>query len=190
MQLCGQPSFPRICIIPTSKQKRATQLSKNMEHDIETASRLKFFSTLEKRCSPEAQHLKLFLIRWHMFANCGSEIHSIDIYCWGSYGLSVHIPSTKTGSKAFLRCFAFPKDYPEKPSLGLQQFFHKERNSWVVSPAENKEGPNSTNLLFTFPKRTWPFLPSRAAFTWNESWVKLQYQQLSSIGCMFWKGIA
>lgn len=136
------------------------------------------------------------------FANCGSEIHSIDIYCWVSYGLSIHIPNMKTGSKAFLRCFAFPKDYPQnqawvyiKESSTLQpfclnSFFSKEWNSWVVSPEENKEGPNSTNLLFTFPKRIWPFLPSSAAFTRTKSWVKLQYQQLPSIGCVFWKGIA
>lgn len=118
----------------TKKSKSVTQ---KMEHDIATASGLKFFSTSEKkRCSPEAQHLKLFLVRQHMFANCGSEIHLTDRHIMlRELWFSIHIPSAKTGSKAFLRCFAFPRlsstpsldpqqSEQHTPTLLFEQFFH------------------------------------------------------------------
>lgn len=92
----------------TKKSKSVTQ---KMEHDIATASGLKFFSTSEKkRCSPEAQHLKLFLVRWHMFANCGSEIHLTDRHImlrelWFFYTY----PKCKNWFQGISQMLCFPK---------------------------------------------------------------------------------
>lgn len=118
VKLHGQSnsSFPGMCIIPISKQKRASQLPIQTGHNIATASGLKFsplytgevmltWSPASQRVSNEIAHV----------ANYGSEIHLnphglTNVVEWA---VVLPHPSRKTCPKAFLTCFAFSKDCPQ-----------------------------------------------------------------------------
>lgn len=146
MKLCGQSNFPGICIIPISKQKRASQLPIQMEHDIATASELKFLSTLEEMLTWSSAFQ---MVSSKMVYVCQLWLRNpLDCLTYDAEWAMVlpNIPQVwkldeRNFSYALLSQKTILKAKPETttkwvahPNPSVEQFFHKEWNSWFVSP--------------------------------------------------------